>query len=327
MRRLSVVIANWNYERFLSAAVDSALALDWPDVEVVVVDDGSSDGSVRLLQAYGERIRLHLQQNAGQRAAVNTGFAISTGDVVVFLDSDDVLPPDLPPHVHAAMQPGVSKVQLQAQRIDHEGTPFGMPFPAFRRVPPPAAIRRWAGRTTAYPTPPGSANAYARWFLERIMPVGDSGDEAADSALLAAAPLLGDVVTVPGVLVGYRRHGANDSSLLQDPVRFAREVRRASSRWRFARLSAGMEPSEGPLRRSRELLQLRIASFRLAPGEPGLEGDHRSRLVIDAVRSPFHGGPESILHRASVLGWALAVLAAPERLARSLVQLRYRSAR
>jgi hypothetical protein len=155
------------------------------------------------------------------------------------------------------------------------------------------------------------------------MPVEDSGDEAADSALLAAAPLLGDVVTVPGVSIGYRRHGSNDSLLLHDPQRFAREVRRARSRWRFAQSAAGMTASDRALRRSRELLQLRAAASRLAPGETALEGDGFRRLVVDVLRSPFQPGPESIVHRAKVFGWVLAVLIAPLEVVDRLVRLRY----
>ena len=67
--RLSVVIANWNYAQYLGAAIDSALGLDWPDVEVVVVDDGSSDGSRAVIASYGDRVRAIYQANAGQRAA------------------------------------------------------------------------------------------------------------------------------------------------------------------------------------------------------------------------------------------------------------------
>lgn len=323
MQRLSVVIANHNYEQFVAHAVDSALALEWDDLEVVVVDDGSTDGSVELLRAYGDRIILHLQENAGQRAAVNAGFALSSGDVVVFLDSDDQLPPELPRHLHRVITPSVSKVQLQAQRIDADGDPIGEPFPSYRRTPSAATLRRWMTKTTAYPTPPGSANAYARWFLERVMPVEDTGDQAADSALLAAAPLVGDVVTVKGVLIGYRRHGENDSRMLADPTRFAREVRRAESRWHFAQRTAGLPDVDGALRCSRELLQLRAAASRVAPAEPALPGDDRSRLLADAVRSPFHIGPEPFSQRALVAGWTLGVLLTPTSVARWLVKVRY----
>ncbi len=191
MRRLSVVITNYNYARFVGTAVESALALRWDDVEVVVVDDGSTDNSAEVLQRYADRVHLVLTANGGQREAANHGFAASSGDVVVFLDADDVLPPELPERLAAVLTPSVSKVQVRMQRIDEAGVPFGRPFPEWRRVPTSAEVRQWVARTSAQPTPPGSGNAYARWFLERIFPLNASLGQAADSGCLAAAPFHG----------------------------------------------------------------------------------------------------------------------------------------
>ncbi|PWJ55129.1 Glycosyl transferase family 2 [Quadrisphaera granulorum] len=323
MHRLSVVIANYNYARFLSAAIDSALAIDWPDVEVVVVDDGSTDDSVEVIKGYGSTVTAIFTENGGQRAACNHGFAASSGDVVVFLDADDVLPPAVARRVDAVMTPRTSKVQLQMQRITEDGQPVGEPFPDFAPPPTPAQVRHWATTTTAYPTPPGSGNAYARWFLERIFPVGPEVGAAADSACLAAAPLLGDVVSLPGVLVGYRQHSAQDSSLLGDLSRFAREVGRARARWRFALAASGAALDDTPLFRSRELLQFRAAASRVASAPSPLPGDGTSRRVLDAFRSPTWPGPEPVKVRLLIAGWTLAVLLAPSTAVPRLLRLRY----
>lgn len=323
MRRLSVIVTNFNYVRFVGSAVDSALELDWPDVEVIVVDDGSTDGSVELLETYGTQIRLYTQTNAGQRSAANFGFSESTGDVIVFLDADDLLPPEFGRRIAIAVRPGVSKIQVQAQRVDEFGTPYGAPFPEFRRIPDGATVRKWMARTSAYPTPPGSANAYMRWFLERLMPIPDTGDSAADSALLAAAPLLGDVVTLTGVAVSYRRHEHNDSALLSDVTHFAREVRRARNRWRTAAAAAGAELDEQVLRRSRELLQLRAVACRLTPAEESLPHERRRRILWDALRAPFHPGPESIVRRVIVSVWTVVVLSAPTPIVLRAVRRRW----
>ncbi len=324
MKRLSVVIANFNYERYVSAAIDSALALRWDDVEVVVVDDGSTDGSPAVIAGYGDRITSLFVENGRQRVAVNRGYALTSGDVVIFLDSDDLLPPDLPARLGQVWGPSVSKAQFQMQRIDETGSPIGAPFPAYRPPPTPADIRRWVTRTSAYPTPPGSGNAYARSFLDRIFPMEPSIGDAADSACLAAAPFFGDVVSVPGVVVGYRQHGANDSDLLQDDRRFPREVVRARARWLFAhRVNGAAAVDERPLRRSRELLQLRIAARRVAPGEQPLPGDGWLWMLVDSLRAPFQVGPEPPLRRLVISGWCAATLLAPERLARRLLAVRY----
>jgi glycosyltransferase involved in cell wall biosynthesis len=326
VKRLSVVIANYNYAHFVSYAIESALALQWPDVEVVVVDDGSTDDSADVIRRYADRATVCLADNGGQRVAANRGFALSTGDVVIFLDADDVLPPELPARLAAVWTPRLSKVQFQMQRIDRTGTPFGPPFPSYEPVPTAGDIRRWMQTTSAYPTPPGSGNAYARWFLEEIFPLEPSIGDFADSGCLAAAPLLGEVVCLPGVLVGYRQHGDNDSNLLVDHRRFPREVARARARWRFAQRAAGAPDAtidEQPLRRSRELLQHRVVSRRVAPAESPLPGDSSGRLLLDTLRSPFHPGPEGPAVRLAVALWCLAVLAAPSGLTGRLLALRY----
>jgi glycosyltransferase involved in cell wall biosynthesis len=320
------VITNYNYARFVGAAVESALALRWEDVEVVVVDDGSTDDSVQVLQQYADRVNVIRTENRGQREAANRGFAATSGDVVVFLDADDLLPPELAERLAAVWTPSVSKVQLRMQRIDEAGVPFGRPFPDWRSVPTSADVRRWVVHTSAQPTPPGSGNAYARWFLERIFPLDASLGRAADSGCLAAAPFHGEVVTLPDVVVGYRKHGSNDSDLLADDSRFEREVAAARARWRFAQRSVGIPEDridERPLYRSRELLQLRAATARLSPGRAVLAHDGRRRLLIDALRSPAHPGPEAWRTRLLIMSWCLAVLVVPRSLVRTLLALRW----
>lgn len=326
MQRLSVVITNYNYAQFLAAAIDSALALRWDDVEVVVVDDGSTDGSTAVLERYADRVHVISVPNGGQRSAANLGFAATTGDVVVFLDADDVLPSELAARVYEVWSPSVSKVQFRMQRIDTAGVPFGEPFPDWRPVPTPADIRRWVTHTSAQPTPPGSGNAYSRWFLERIFPLDASTGEAPDSGCLAAAPFHGDVLTLPDVVVGYRKHGRNDSDLLNDDTRFAREVERARARWRFAQLSIGVPErsvDERPLFRSRELLQFRVAAARLDGTSP-LPGDGRARMLLDAVRSPLHPGSQPWSARLLVAVWCAAVLMVPRAWVRPLLVRRWR---
>ena len=326
--RLSVVISNYNYADFVGTAVESAMAVDWHDVEVVVVDDGSTDGSRAVLERYEEQVTLLLTENRGQVSAANTGFQASTGDVVVFLDSDDALPADLAERLSRRWTPTTSKAQFSMQRVDRSGLPLGDPFPRFRRVPSPAQVRHWMVSTTAYPTPPASGNAYARWYLDKIMPLTEDLGRYADSGCLAAAPVLGDVQAVPEVVVQYRQHGANDSNLLAAPGRFSREVERASARWRFACGHArsareDLSPmTEDALRRSRELLQFRVAAARLE-GRYALPGDNRARQLVDVLRSPLHPGPEDAKDRVLVMAWCLLTWAAPRPSARKLAELRW----
>src|SRR5215208_2989974 len=99
---VSVLVSNYNYEHFLEEAVDSALKQTYSKLEVVVVDDGSTDGSRELIESYGDRVIPVLKENGGQASACNAGFRASKGEIVIFLDADDVLLPDTVGKVVAA---------------------------------------------------------------------------------------------------------------------------------------------------------------------------------------------------------------------------------
>ena len=88
---VSIVVVNYNYGRFLDEAIESALAQTHDRVEVIVVDDGSTDESRALIDRYGDRVVAVLKENGGQASALNAGFEDVSGDVVIFLDADDVL--------------------------------------------------------------------------------------------------------------------------------------------------------------------------------------------------------------------------------------------
>ncbi len=90
MKTVSVVIPTYNYARFLPQAIDSALVQTHPPLEVIVVDDGSTDETPRVLAGYGDRIRVIRQANGGAGAARNTGIAAARGEYIAFLDADDV---------------------------------------------------------------------------------------------------------------------------------------------------------------------------------------------------------------------------------------------
>jgi glycosyltransferase involved in cell wall biosynthesis len=91
---VSIVVNNFNYERFLREAIDSALAQTYAPVEVIVIDDGSTDGSREIIASYGDRVVPILKPNGGQGSTFNAGFAASRGEIVCFLDADDRFLPD-----------------------------------------------------------------------------------------------------------------------------------------------------------------------------------------------------------------------------------------
>jgi len=87
---VSVIIPVYNCKRFVAEAVQSALDQDYPNKEVIVIDDGSTDGTLDVLREFGDAIRLIAQKNAGPPVARNNALHAARGDYVAFLDADDI---------------------------------------------------------------------------------------------------------------------------------------------------------------------------------------------------------------------------------------------
>ena len=90
---VSIVIPSYNHARYLEGAVESVLAQDYPRVELIVIDDGSTDGSAALLEKYRGRFHFEVQPNQGQAATVNRGWRMARGEVLGYLSADDALLP------------------------------------------------------------------------------------------------------------------------------------------------------------------------------------------------------------------------------------------
>ena len=323
---VSVVIPNYNYGAFIGSAIDSALALNWPRVEVIVVDDGSTDDSRTVIERYADRVVTISQRNAGQAAACGAGFVRSQGEVVIFLDSDDLLDPSVPREIAQVWRPGVSKVQFQMKTIDEFGADLGTAFPNYHRCPSPEDIRHSVMKTGAYLTPPGSGNAYSRDLLLQVFPL-DGPPTFADTYCLAAAPFFGDVVTVPKPLVSYRVHGRNDGAFSTlDVPRFAREVDRGMQRFAYAQsmaTRAGLDLPDAARQRSIATLLYRVASFKLDRTRHPVPKDSAGAILFDAVRAAACDQGVPWRSRLTLVAWTLLVLATPRSLSEKLVLWRF----
>jgi glycosyltransferase involved in cell wall biosynthesis len=111
---VTVVIPCFNAERYLAQAIDSALSQTHANIEVLVVDDGSTDGSRDVIASYGSRIRSHIGPNAGPSRARNTGIDLARGTFTQFLDADDLLSPT---KVEACLQAAPEAPSLAFSRL------------------------------------------------------------------------------------------------------------------------------------------------------------------------------------------------------------------
>jgi glycosyltransferase involved in cell wall biosynthesis len=89
---VSIIISAYNAERYLIQTLDSVLNQTWPNLEIIVVNDGSTDSTLQIAQSYGDRgVKVISQENKGQDAALNFGYKHSNGSYIKFMDSDDLV--------------------------------------------------------------------------------------------------------------------------------------------------------------------------------------------------------------------------------------------
>ena len=144
---VSVVIPNYNYARYLRQAIDSVLGQTYPKVEAIVIDDGSSDQSESVLRTYGDRIRWFRQQRQGVSAARNRGIQESRGELIAFLDADDLWQPEKLAKQAASLQrPSVGMVCCGLQFISPDGQLLGTTVAGQSgQVLKEIALLRWPG--------------------------------------------------------------------------------------------------------------------------------------------------------------------------------------
>ena len=93
-KKISVIIPNYNYARYLDQAIESVLVQSYENIELIVVNNGSTDNSLEVLEKYEDKIRLINQPNLGQSGARNSGLSLSSGEFIAFLDADDFWEPN-----------------------------------------------------------------------------------------------------------------------------------------------------------------------------------------------------------------------------------------
>ncbi len=217
--RLSVVINNYNYGRYVGAAIDSVLAQTHGDFELIIVDDGSSDDSREVIGRYRDsRIRTIFQANQGQGAALKAGFAAASGDAIALLDSDDEWHPQKLALCADVLKnrPDISLLQHGLEIVDRSSrlvrqqpsTHVGDydPMPDYARL------------KFELPFGPTSCVVGNRSYFGRLAFDTAAWRMAADTPVIAGLSVLGRCHFLAENLTRYRVHGENGFDGKQDPA-------------------------------------------------------------------------------------------------------------
>jgi|SRR5665213_70513 len=322
---VSIVVISYNYGPYIGTAIRSALSQTYSHTEIIVVDDGSSDGSREIIAAFGDQITAHFKERGGETSTNNIGFALTSGSIVMFLDSDDALHPRAVEEVVAHWRPSASKIQFCLSIVDDHGRAGHMVYPNYRSDISADRIKEAVLRTGLYLWPPTTGNAYARSFLKQIMPLPtEMFPMGPDGPLNAVAPLYGDVITINQVLGYYRVHG--DNAFLTrtfSPEVIARGIISRRQEANFLQACANTLGVCLPANLLDEPLHLalRIAILKVAPNLYPVEGDTVVDLCILAVGKVLHD--REATHRYLLLLWFIAVALAPRKLATRFIELRF----
>jgi len=209
---ISIIICNYNYAEFLGVCIESALAQSYDNVEIIVVDDGSTDNSLQVIASFGDRITSTSQRNAGQAAAFNAGGRKAHGEIVSLLDSDDLFYPDKVAKVVDTFieNPGIDwcfhalymspPIDITNHYLEAQG---GLPsgFNDIRSM-----VNR--GRFP-YRMPPTSGMSFRRKLLDKLLPMPEYIRITADNYLKISAAALATGWFLPENLALQRIHGNN----------------------------------------------------------------------------------------------------------------------
>jgi glycosyltransferase involved in cell wall biosynthesis len=325
---VSVVITNFNYAEFVGDAIESALAQRGAETEVVVVDDGSTDGSRALVQGYEGRVTAVLKQNGGQASAFNAGFRASRGDIIIFLDADDVLLPRTAERVSQmfAHRPETAKVHYRLEVVDAEGRPTGAFVPPLTRTLPDGDIReRLLRAPDDIPYPPTSGNAFAAAALRRLLPMPEAPyTRLADVYLVALASLLGPVARLDDLGGRYRFHTRNlHYGAGCDLERIRATVRATSATHEhLTRVAASLGIADGRDFRFASVTDLaqRLVSRRLEPAAHPIASDRPAALAARGVATALTRSTMPFRRRLTYAAWFTATALAPRRVAHELAE-------
>jgi glycosyltransferase involved in cell wall biosynthesis len=224
---ISVVIDSYNYGQFIGQAIESVLKQDYPaeKVQILVVDDGSTDGTREVVSKYGERVEYFYKENGGQASAFNFGIEKARGEYVALLDADDYWLP--------------GKVRRVVEEFEKDAK-LALVYHPFRELLNDTEEFREGGfnavsgfvpsdrkKILLFTATQTSGLTFRTELVKQLLPLNEAMFIQADGLLAALIIFLGPVKAIAEPLGVYRIHGANlyyDMGKVRDAERMTRRI-------------------------------------------------------------------------------------------------------
>jgi glycosyltransferase involved in cell wall biosynthesis len=207
---VSIVTPSYNQVRYLESTIQSVLAQDYPSIEYIIIDGGSSDGSVEVIKKYVDRLAYWVSEpDKGQTDAINKGFSKANGEILAWLNSDDTYQPYAVAETVAYLQanPDVGMVYGDANFIDSRGRVIGR-FPAVQT--------NYRKLRRGYVHIPQQAAFWRASLWDRVGPLDPSFTFAMDYDLWVRLARITELRYHPRVWANFRLHGGSKTIIEDD---------------------------------------------------------------------------------------------------------------
>ena len=287
---VSIITPAYNQANYLRATIESVLMQDYPTIEYIVIDDGSSDDSLEVAQSYAERgVKVYTQANCGQAATLNKGWALAKGHILAYLSSDDRLLPDAVSSMVRALNenPLASVAYCDFWLIDAKG----------RRLRESYTEDFNEDRLCVdLICQPGPGTFFRRAIYDKTGGWNTELRQVPDFEFWLRAVHYGAFIRVPRILAEYRIHEGSASFKVMPPTRAEEIVRVVESFWKdggdkrrvaLARAYLLASRNHGQSGRHRRAFQFLGTALRLNP-MLALEVNTWRHLIVGMLRRSFY---------------------------------------
>ena len=270
--KVSVIIPNYNYAQFVGEAIESVLNQTYKDIEIVVVNNGSTDNSMDVLTKYSKKIRLINQENLGQSGARKSGLEMATGNFIAFLDADDKWAPEKIEKQILLFTPKVELVYCGINLFSENAqTVIATEIPTFKGSCSDAFIE-YPGVSIVLSGE--STSIFTRSLLEKVGGFDPELNSAAGWDFFRRCSKFSEFDFVPEPLVNYRLHSSNMSNSSKNTIM---DIRRA-----YKKLFTDDFWNVSPKRVRRTIISLEYIFFKNY-----LNKRNYKNAIVMAVRAAF----------------------------------------